>query len=145
MRARPVLRWSIAVLLLALAACQSDARRAQQARVANLAARLDRLRQADNPDKAPLLEDLKLVECVEPDACALKELCVEAYMKHQSSLNAMTEAKALLAATGRGETIPTEVISQRVSLAQRDLTTARELGEKCAHDQVMVVRKVLMP
>ena len=138
-----MLRSSLAVLLLALAACQSDARRAQQARVANLAARLDRLRQAENPDKAPLLEQLKLAECVEPEACALKDLCVQAYMKHQSSLDAIEEVKRLMDTPdwhGASETI-----RQRMSVAERDLTSARELGEKCAHDQVMVVRKVLMP
>jgi hypothetical protein len=138
-----VLRSGLALLLIGLAACQSDARRAQQARVANLAARIDRLRQADNAEKGPLLEQLKLAECIEADACGLKDLCVQAYVKHQGALDAIEEVKKLSLAPG--ENVASEPVRQRVSLAERDLAAARELGEKCADEQVRVVRKVLMP
>ena len=143
MSARLVLRSSLVVLVVALAACQSDARRAQQARVANLAARIDRLRQADNPEKRHLLEELKLAECVEPDSCGLKDLCVQAYVKHQGALDAIEELKKLVG-TPEGDTA-SEPVRQRLSLAERELASARELGEKCADEQVRVVRKALMP
>lgn len=124
----------------ALCACRSDAERAEQGRIANLAERIDRLRGADNAGKRPLLEALKTTQCLSPDACALKDLCVRAYEVHQRALDSIGSLQRLAAADA-GASAP---VRERLQKAEQDLSSARELGEKCAEEQVRTVRKVLM-
>jgi hypothetical protein len=131
-----------ATLLWSLSAswgCHSDAERREQARVANLAARIDRLRQAANTDKRPLLEALQAAECVGAEACALKDLCVRAYQVHQRGLDAVARLKSEL-----GPDQAPAAAQERMRTAQEDFARGRELGEQCAEAQVRAVRKVLM-
>jgi hypothetical protein len=123
-----------------LGACKSDAQRAEQARIANLAERIDRLRRADNPDKRALLADLKKAECVGPDACGLKDLCVRGYEVHQRALDAIDSLK-LAAANDAG---PTPELRERLRGAERDLGEAVTLSQRCADEQVRAVRKTLL-
>jgi hypothetical protein len=119
--------------------CHSDAERREQARVANLAARIDRLRQAPNGDKRPLLDALAAAECVGAEACALKDLCVRAYQVHQRGLDAVAVLQRQAAADADRASV-----QEQMRAAEADLTRARELGELCAEAQVRTVRKVLM-
>jgi hypothetical protein len=135
---------SIASLALALAvalplACHSDARRAEQAMIAHLAERIDRLRRADNADKGALLEALKQTACVGPDACGLKDLCVRAYEVHQRALEAIEAMKRLAADAG-----PRTALGERLRATEHDLSDAKDLGEQCAEEQVRAVRKTLL-
>jgi hypothetical protein len=130
---------SLALLVALSLACHSDARRAEQARIAHLAERIDRLRRADNPDKRALLEALKQAECVGPDACGLKDLCVRAYGVHQRALDAIDSLKELSADAG-----PSAALRARLQATERDLTEAKDLSEQCAEEQVRSVRKTLM-
>lgn len=130
----------LALACLALA-CQSDARRAEQARIANLAERIDRLRRADNADKRGLLEQLKQAECVGPDACGLKDLCVRGYEIHQRALDTINSLKRD-AALDAGA--PTLAVRQRLERAERDLGEAVDLAQRCADEQVRAVRKTLL-
>lgn len=132
------------VVALTLAAalnlgCHSDAHRAEQARVAHLAERIDRLRRADNPDKRALLDALKRTECVGPDACGLKDLCVRAYEIHQRALDEIEALKKTPPDAG-----PSPSLRTRLGSAERDLREAKELGESCAEEQVRTVRKALL-
>jgi hypothetical protein len=127
-------------LAVALAlGCHSDAQRAEQARVAHLAERIDRLRRADNPDKRVLLEALKRTECVGPDACGLKDLCVRAYEVHQRALDEIEALKRTPPDAG-----PSPSLRARLGTAERDLRQAKDLGERCAEEQVRTVRKALL-
>ena len=133
-------RWSLLVAGLVALGCQSDARRLERARMANLAERIDRLRRAENPDKRPLLEELARAECVGADACALKDLCVRAYQVHQRALDAIEG----LAAQAQADASATPSVRERLQRAEQDLTLARELSQRCAEEQVRAVRKVLL-
>ena len=120
--------------------CTSDAKRAEQGRVANLAERIDRLRRAENSDKRPLLEQLTRAECASPDACALKDLCVRAYQLHQRGLDTIASLRVIAQRdAGAGADI-----SPRLETADRDLAHARELAQRCSEEQVRVVRKILL-
>jgi hypothetical protein len=130
----------VALLFSACLGCKSDAQRADQGRIANLAERIDRLRRADNRDKRELLEGLKKAECVGPDACGLKDLCVRAYETHQRALDAIETMKKL-AASDAG---PSPAVRQRLAEAERDLSEAQRLGRECADEQVRAVRKTLL-
>jgi len=144
-RRRGVTRWlhlcgAGAALWLGALGCTSDARRAEQARVANLAERIDRLRRADNADKRPLLKDLERAECAGADACALKDLCVRAYRLHQQGLDAI----AALSALARADAGAGANVSGTLSAAERDLAQARELAQLCSEEQVRTVRKTML-
>jgi hypothetical protein len=130
----------IALLCSASLACKSDAERADQGRIANLAERIDRLRRAENRDKRELLEALRKAECVGPDACGLKDLCVRAYETHQRALDAIEAMKKLAAS----DTAPSPAVRQQLSEAEQDLSEAQRLGRDCAEDQVRAVRKTLL-
>ena len=146
MRHRPSELWrrscALAVVVCSVAlGCQSDARRADQARIANLAERIDRLRRADNPDKRALLDDLKKAECVGADACGLKDLCVRGYEVHQRALDAIESLKRA-AASDSGP--PSPAIRERLLGAERDLSDAVNLSQRCADEQVKAVRKTML-
>jgi hypothetical protein len=131
----------IAIALASLApACHSDARRAEQARVAHLAERIDRLRRADNHEKNALLELLERTECVGPEACGLKDLCVRAYKVHQRALDAIETMKKV-AASDAG---PSVALRERLHATEQDLTDAKDLSARCAEEQVRTMRKTLM-
>ena len=130
----------VASACLCLAGCTSDARRAEQGRVANLAERIDRLRRAPNADKRPLLEQLERADCTGADACALKDLCVRAYQLHQRGLDAIA---ALSALAGR-DAGPAPDVAARLQTAERELGLARDLATRCSEEQVRVVRKTLL-
>jgi hypothetical protein len=138
-RSRRLGRGLLLASLSLAAGCHSDAERREQARVANLAARIDRLRQAANIDKQPLLEALQAAECVGAEACALKDLCVRAYQVHQRGLEAIARLKREAGSDAERGSAP-----ERMRTAEGDLARARELGEQCAEAQVRTVRKVLM-
>ncbi len=106
----------------------------------NLAEHIDRLRRAENASKRPLLEVLEKAECVGAEACALKDLCVRAYQFHQSALDAITSLQQLVAKDAG----PSQDELSRLRKAEQDLSRARELGERCAEEQVRAVRKVLL-
>jgi hypothetical protein len=129
------------IVLASLApACHSDARRAEQSRVAHLAERIDRLRRADNHEKNALLELLERTECVGAEACGLKDLCVRAYKVHQRALDAIETMKKA-AATDAG---PSVALRERLQATERDLTEAKDLSAECAEAQVRTMRKTLM-
>ncbi len=131
---------ALALLCSAPLSCHSDARRAEQGRIANLAERIDRLRRADNRDKRELLDGLKKAECIGPDACGLKDLCVRAYETHQRALDSIA-AMQELAASDAG---PSADVRQRLRTTEQHLAEARALGHECAEEQVRTVRKTLL-
>lgn len=133
-------------LCLALApGCKSDAERAELAEVAHLVEHIDRLRRADNADKAPLLGALSAAECRGADACALKDLCVRAYRLHQDALDAITAAKRRASGDAAAPDAAAKAReATRLAAIQDDLTQAKSLAERCANEQVRVMRSKLM-
>jgi hypothetical protein len=135
------LLFALLVLLVAAPlACRSDAERAEQGRIMNLAERIDRLRRADNRDKRELLVGLKKAECVGADACGLKDLCVRAYEMHQQALDAIEALKKL----ATGDAGPSPAVRQRLQITEQNLSDAQKLGQECADQQVRTVRKTLL-
>ena len=130
----------VVLLLLAPLSCRSDAERAEQGRLMNLAERIDRLRRADNRDKRELLDGLKRTECVGSDACGLKDLCVRAYQMHQQALDAIEALKKL----ATGDAGPSPAVRERLRITEQNLSDAQKLGQECADQQVRAVRKTLL-
>jgi hypothetical protein len=128
-------------LLGLLAGCKSSAERMHQGQIANLAERIDRLRRADNPDKRALLETLALTPCPDATACGLKDLCVRAYRLHQDALDSIRALQAM-AHVDAGSIPPS--VSEKLTHTRSVLEQARQLTEKCAEEQVRVVRKALL-
>lgn len=136
---------SLGLCLALTPACKSDAERAELAEVAHLVEHIDRLRRADNADKAPLLGALSAAECRGADACALKDLCLRAYRLHQDALDAIAAAKRRAALDAAAtDAAATAREAKRLSAIQNDLTEAKSLAERCADEQVRVVRSKLM-
>jgi hypothetical protein len=135
----------LGLVLTVTPGCKSDAERAELAEVARLVEHIDRLRRADNADKQPLLGALSEAECRGADACALKDLCVRAYRLHQGALDAIAAAKrrAALDATAPDATAKARELTH-LSAIQNDLTEAKGLTERCADEQVRVMRSKLM-
>jgi hypothetical protein len=131
-------------LALALG-CPSDAERAELGQVARLVENIDRLRHADNANKQPLLTALEGATCQSTDACALKDLCVEAYRLHQRALDAIATLKAHAERdSGPLDRSASERKALEFEAIEGDLVRAKGLSEQCAEDQVRVVRKRLM-
>jgi hypothetical protein len=125
--------------------CKSDAERAELAEVAHLVEHIDRLRRADNADKAPLLGALSAAECRGADACALKDLCVRAYRLHQDALDAIAAAKRRASGDPTAlDDVAKAHEASRLSAIEGDLSEAKVLAERCANEQVRVMRSKLM-
>jgi hypothetical protein len=125
--------------------CKSDAERAELAEVAHLVEHIDRLRRADNADKEPLLGALSAAECRGADACALKDLCVRAYRLHQDALDAIAAAKRRASDDAAAlDAAATAREAARLSAIEGDLNEAKGLTERCANEQVRVMRSKLM-
>ena len=128
------------MLVATLLCCKSDAERVRLGQVARLADHIDRLRRAANPDKGALLQALAGIDCPDAEACALKDLCLRAYSVHQSALDQIGSlqrvAEQALAPT------PADVPAS-LERAQAQLEQAKTLSEKCAEEQVRLVRSAM--
>jgi hypothetical protein len=127
--------------LSVLFGCRSDAERRRQADIARLAEHVDRLRSADNRDKRVALSRLNEVGCTEPETCALKELCVQAYTLHVAALDTITRLKRQ-AASDAGRLAPSP--GAAIAETERQLLEARTLSQRCAEEQIRLVRKALL-
>jgi hypothetical protein len=131
----------LALGLVCLSGCKSDAERTRLAQAARLAEHVDRLRRADNQDKRALLGALRGAECHEPEACAFKDLCVRAYELHQHALDSISRLKQLT--EQRAGALP-QTSAAELAEVQAELDRAKVLTEQCAEEQVRVVRDALL-
>jgi hypothetical protein len=131
--------WCVA-LVLSASACRSPSARRFEAEVAALDRKIDALRAAQNPAKAPLVADLEATACERPEACALKALCVDAYRTQLSALGATARARELLAKPDGGPAASIEA-AQAIARADLDLERSRTAMERCAERQGALRRK----
>ena len=128
------------MLVATLLSCKSDAERVRLGQVARLADHIDRLRRADNPDKRALLQALGGIDCPDAEACALKDLCLRAYSVHQSALDQIESLQRLAEQT----LAPTPAdLPASLERAQAQLEQAKTLSEKCAEEQVRLMRSAM--
>jgi hypothetical protein len=124
-------RWNIArlipVLLLSCLGCEQSGS-AKRAEVRSISTAIDRLRQAQNPDKAPKLTELSRVPCSLPDVCDLRNRCVAAYQEQVEALDRIAQGKALLD-------------SERVAAIEQRLERARKLAHECLEFELVVGRR----
>ncbi|MET0412949.1 MAG: hypothetical protein ABW217_16705 [Polyangiaceae bacterium] len=135
---------AVIALALCLAACNGEAARRRQGEAVRVAQQIDRLRDADNAHKRAELGTLVALPCGEAALCKLQELCVHAYSLHQEALD---EIAALKAMTEPGAAVPAAVgkdASTRLDVTQQKLERALADTERCAQEQVVVVRRFLL-
>lgn len=132
--------WLGAVLVATLLACKSDAERVRLGQVARLADHIDRLRRADNPDKRALLQALAGIDCPDAEACALKDLCLRAYGLHQ---NALDQIEVLQRLAVQKLAPPPADLPESLERAHAQLEQAKTLSEKCAEEQVRLMRSAM--
>jgi len=138
---RPRVGFGLLLGLTLLCGCRSDAERRRQADIARLAEHVDRLRSADNRDKRVALSRLSQVECIEAETCALKALCVQAYALHVTALDTIARLKRqAIADAGTLAPPPGAAIAE----TERQLLEAKTLSQRCAEEQVRLVRKALL-
>lgn len=130
--------WAV---LAAVPACRSAEARRIEVETAALGRAIDRVRQAPNQEKAPILTQLEEHACQAPEVCELKALCVHAYQVHLRALAAADRARQLLGTKGGG-TLASIQAAQELAQAERDLKIAGELAERCAEEQGNLSRAV---
>jgi hypothetical protein len=89
------------------------------------------LREAQNPEKRPLLEALTKTPCTAPDVCAFQQLCVSAYQAHVSGFERIERVRRTLdidAATLEG---PSALVTE-LQRAETALRQARKAVEACS-------------
>jgi hypothetical protein len=98
--------WFAAALVAACASCNrsssDEALRTQRA-IARLCWSENRVRNADNAEKARHLAELASTACPVPDACRMRDACVSAYTLHVDALNLTAAAKQLMSDGRHGE------------------------------------------
>ncbi|HTM46773.1 MAG TPA: hypothetical protein VL137_17580 [Polyangiaceae bacterium] len=136
------MRWQPArpaLLCLALAgtACDrhhSDIDPVQRQEAASLSQSIAALRQAPNEQKLTQLRAVEAAACTQPDTCALKGQCVQAYRKFLGSLQGIKALETQapdLSATANAQTI---------AQLERELDAARALTLRCADAQAALGR-----
>jgi hypothetical protein len=88
---------------------------------------IDALRDADNHDKAPYLDELRSQECSSPRSCELKRVCTHAYTRHVQALREAAEI-------GERET-PSKDAIERLRAAKRGLVEAEREAQRCVEVQ----------
>ena len=91
------------------------------------------LREADNEKKRDLLGELRATECSAQDVCGVRSACLAAYELHVETLARVRDA-ALGQAAGAANAASLEGL-------KRDLTRARDLGERCTDAQGEMIRR----
>src|SRR5512147_776258 len=86
-----IARHSVLVWLLAAGCNQTSSEK--RAEVRSISVAIDRVRQAANPDKAPLLSELSRLPCTLQDVCQLRDRCVAAYQKQVEAVDQIAAKK----------------------------------------------------
>jgi hypothetical protein len=125
---------------LLTAGCRSSESRQLEAEALGLGRHIDALRNAANDDKPALLSALRTAPCQSGQACALRQLCVDAYTHHVEALNASSRARALLAEPdgGTGASI---AAAQQLARAELELERGSALASRCASAQGELLRQ----
>lgn len=125
-------RGALAVFVVTLSGCH--ARSEQRAEVRSVSVAIDRLRQAPNPEKAPLLSELSRVPCSLKDVCELRDRCVGAYREQVEALDEIASIKA----AKDERKIPD---AERFLAVERKLERARKLAQECLENELVVGRR----
>lgn len=112
-------------------ATQIDASDREEA--AQLLQKIERLRQAANPNKPALLAQLQRATCSAPDTCALKGRCSRAYQRLLDSLAVIASADDQQAPPGN--------VSAALTRAENELEVARREMLACASEQAELGRR----
>lgn len=137
---RRVIGSAVAFVFLLTAGCRSGASRQLEAEALGLARYIDALRNAPNDAKPVLLGALRSARCQSAEACALRELCVDAYTRHVEALNASSRARALLAEPDGG-TSASIAAAQQIARAELELERGSALASRCASAQGELLRQ----
>ncbi len=116
-----------ALLLLGLAACGKGGAD-KRAEVRSISTAIDRLRQAQNPDKAVKLSELSRVPCSLADVCELRDRCVGAYQLQVEALERIAAPKDGLD-------------GEEVAAIEQKLEAARKLAHECLEAELVVGRR----
>lgn len=131
-RVHNAFRATLAIFVITLSGCH--ARSEQRAEVRSVSMAIDRLRQAPNPEKAPLLTELSRVPCSLKDVCELRDRCVNAYREQVEALDEIASIKA-----ARDEQHLPD--AERFVAVQRQLEQARKLAQECLENELVVGRR----
>lgn len=123
---------ALAVSLFIISSCHS--RSEQNAEVRSISTAIDRLRQAPNPEKAPLLSELSRVPCSLKDVCELRDRCVGAY---REQVEALDEIASISAAKNE----PHVPDADRIVAVEHRLERARKLAQECLENELVVGRR----
>lgn len=137
---RQIFGGGLALAFMLTAGCRSGASRQLEAEALGLGRHIDALRNAPNDAKLALLDALRGASCQSAEACALRELCVDAYTRHIEALNASSRARALLAEPdgGTGASI---AAAQQIARAELELERGSALASRCASAQGELLRQ----
>lgn len=125
---------AVVVRALALAAglsfmgCRGEAVEARRSEAGRLAEAVRLLRGAPSEERRPLLEALASAPCAEPDLCALRKTCADAYALELSARDALGAVRH--AAQG-AEPVQREAV-ELLTRSEEDLRRAAELARVCA-------------
>lgn len=100
---------------------------------AQLLQKIDRLRQAANPEKPALLAQLERASCSAPETCALKGRCSRAYQR-------LLAALAAIASADDPQGTPNSA-SAALTRAENDLEVARREMLACSSEQAELRRR----
>jgi hypothetical protein len=129
-------RWRavVALALFASCACRSETERRRTLDALLVSSAVEAVREAPHDDKGAALERLRVTSCTDARACAVKELCLQAYTLHQKSV---ATTRALARAEPSGE-LPSGA-AELLARAERDLAAAKRMSEECLRLETALV------
>jgi len=124
------------ILVFVLAGCQGETEAKNKAEAEAVVHAVRQVREAENADKSPRLEELRGTACGAEDVCQLKQECVSAYELYVRGLDSVKKVRRALAADA-GLKAATES-AQLLETAEKDVEKGRELAEGCAKKEASI-------
>jgi hypothetical protein len=111
--------------------------RAEAGRVAEA---VRKLREAPNPEKAPLRKALEATACTADDICGLKKSCADAYALQEHALEGLSAVRHATTGAPAAEPVPSAAAAL-LSEVTASLERAKTLAKTCADREGEMRRK----
>jgi hypothetical protein len=121
-------------------ACHGEREEALRAEAGRVAEAVRKLREAPNPEKAPLRRALEAISCTADDTCGLKKSCSDAYALQERALDGLGAVRHATAGASAAEPVPNPAVTL-LSEVTAGLERAKERAKECADLEGTVRRK----
>lgn len=130
-RRKTLTRVALGVSTIVSVACHGERRQELRAEAGRISEAVRKVREASNPEKAPLRKALEATACSADDTCSLKKSCANAYGLQERALDGLSAVKRATTGASAAEPVPSSAATL-LSEVTAELERAKTLAKSCA-------------